>query len=168
MSANKSKKSTKTATKNCPRCEQQIPVACKSCTCGNIFISRKLLNLAQADKPRPTPAVHVETKPESKRRRPERARRDRYGSCSGKSSDARKVPSGSSSSSSSNGGGGGRGDSRKRGRPKGSPNKGKDEKAEKSEREYDIYAGLSEERAFVFAVALAEINRRILNQRVAL
>nr|XP_046249195.1 UPF0547 protein C16orf87 homolog isoform X5 [Scatophagus argus] len=43
MSANKTKK-VKMATKSCPECDQQIPVACKSCTCGYVFISRKLLN----------------------------------------------------------------------------------------------------------------------------
>ncbi|XP_056268097.1 UPF0547 protein C16orf87 homolog isoform X2 [Pseudoliparis swirei] len=43
MSANKTKK-VKMATKSCPECDQQIPVACKSCPCGYVFISRKLLN----------------------------------------------------------------------------------------------------------------------------
>lgn len=39
---------------------------------------------------------------------------------------------------------------------------------EKQEREVDIYAGLSDEKAFVFSVALAEINRKILGQRLIL
>lgn len=40
--------------------------------------------------------------------------------------------------------------------------------AEKQEKEVDIYAGLSDEKAFVFSVALAEINRKILGQRLIL
>lgn len=28
--------------KRCPRCDQTLPVACKSCPCGHVFISRKL------------------------------------------------------------------------------------------------------------------------------
>ncbi len=39
---------------------------------------------------------------------------------------------------------------------------------EKQEKEVDIYANLSDEKAFVFSVALAEINRKILGQRLIL
>lgn len=39
---------------------------------------------------------------------------------------------------------------------------------EKQEKEVDIYASLSDEKAFVFSVALAEINRKILGQRLIL
>lgn len=39
---------------------------------------------------------------------------------------------------------------------------------EKQEKEIDIYANLSDEKAFVFSVALAEINRKIINQRLIL
>ncbi|XP_069502680.1 UPF0547 protein C16orf87 homolog [Ambystoma mexicanum] len=35
----------KIAIKSCPEWEQQVPAACKSCTCGYIFISRKLLDV---------------------------------------------------------------------------------------------------------------------------
>uniref|UniRef100_A0A8C7X5L0 UPF0547 domain-containing protein n=1 Tax=Oryzias sinensis TaxID=183150 RepID=A0A8C7X5L0_9TELE len=48
MSTNKTKK-VKMATKSCPECDQQIPVACKSCPCGYVFISRKLLNARLSD-----------------------------------------------------------------------------------------------------------------------
>lgn len=40
--------------------------------------------------------------------------------------------------------------------------------SEKQEKEVDIYASLSDEKAFVFSVALAEINRKILGQRLIL
>ncbi|XP_052583410.1 UPF0547 protein C16orf87 homolog isoform X2 [Peromyscus californicus insignis] len=49
MSATRAKK-VKMATKSCPECDQQIPVACKSCPCGYIFISRKLLNAKHSEK----------------------------------------------------------------------------------------------------------------------
>lgn len=39
---------------------------------------------------------------------------------------------------------------------------------EKQEKEVDVYASLSDEKAFVFSVALAEINRKILGQRLIL
>lgn len=39
---------------------------------------------------------------------------------------------------------------------------------EKQEKEVDIYASLSDEKAFVFSVALAEINRKILGQQLIL
>lgn len=39
---------------------------------------------------------------------------------------------------------------------------------ERQEKEVDIYAGLSDEKAFVFSVALAEINRKILGQTLIL
>ncbi|XP_055473198.1 UPF0547 protein C16orf87 homolog, partial [Psammomys obesus] len=53
MSATRAKK-VKMATKSCPECDQQIPVACKSCPCGYIFISRKLLNAKHSEKSPPS------------------------------------------------------------------------------------------------------------------
>ncbi|KAG9474860.1 hypothetical protein GDO78_003362 [Eleutherodactylus coqui] len=93
MSTARAKK-VKMATKSCPQCDQQVPVACKSCPCGYIFISRKLLHGRQTERVPPT--------------------------------------------------------------------------SEKQEKEVDMYANLSDEKAFVFSVALAEINRKIINQRLIL
>nr|XP_017506358.2 UPF0547 protein C16orf87 isoform X2 [Manis javanica] len=53
MSATRAKK-VKMATKSCPECDQQVPVACKSCPCGYIFISRKLLNAKHPEKSPPS------------------------------------------------------------------------------------------------------------------
>uniref|UniRef100_A0A8C5EFK4 UPF0547 domain-containing protein n=1 Tax=Gouania willdenowi TaxID=441366 RepID=A0A8C5EFK4_GOUWI len=75
MSANKTKK-VKMATKSCPECDQQIPVACKSCPCGYVFISRKLLN-AKFNEHSSSP---ITDKLELKRRRTERIRRERIDS----------------------------------------------------------------------------------------
>ncbi|XP_036131815.1 histone-lysine N-methyltransferase SETMAR-like [Molossus molossus] len=50
MSASRAKK-VKMATKSCPECDQQVPVACKSCPCGYIFINRKLLKTSEKSSP---------------------------------------------------------------------------------------------------------------------
>ncbi|XP_061102156.1 UPF0547 protein C16orf87 homolog isoform X2 [Conger conger] len=76
MSANKVKK-VKMATKSCPECDQQIPVACKSCPCGYVFISRKLLNAKLTERSPPTI-----DKLDAKRRRTERIRREKISSVS--------------------------------------------------------------------------------------
>ncbi|GAB5582242.1 UPF0547 protein C16orf87 homolog isoform X2 [Prionailurus iriomotensis] len=72
MSATRAKK-VKMATKSCPGCDQQkleicflsifaeekdlyqnfVPVACKSCPCGYIFINRKLLKVKHSEKSSP-------------------------------------------------------------------------------------------------------------------
>ncbi|XP_074259564.1 UPF0547 protein C16orf87 homolog isoform X3 [Saimiri boliviensis] len=57
MSATRAKK-VKMATKSCPECDQQVPVACKSCPCGYIFISRKLLNAKHSEKSPPSTGSH--------------------------------------------------------------------------------------------------------------
>ncbi|XP_034881178.1 uncharacterized protein LOC118023824 isoform X3 [Mirounga leonina] len=68
MSATRAKK-VKMATKSCPECDQQstaekpyfskhsplkmVPVACKSCPCGYVFINRKLLKVKHSEKSSP-------------------------------------------------------------------------------------------------------------------
>ncbi|XP_077376512.1 UPF0547 protein C16orf87 homolog [Festucalex cinctus] len=163
MSTNKTKK-VKMATKSCPECDQQIPVACKSCPCGYVFISRKLLNAKLNE----CSSTNAADKLEFKRRRTERVRRER--------------PDGGPTAA---GGVGDPGDGRRqqhhprangqadpirrgRGRPKTVGVKKHEDDKEKQEKEVDVYAGLSDERAFVFSVALAEINRKILAQTLIL
>uniref|UniRef100_A0AAA9S3B3 Chromosome 18 C16orf87 homolog n=1 Tax=Bos taurus TaxID=9913 RepID=A0AAA9S3B3_BOVIN len=85
MSATRAKK-VKMATKSCPECDQQVPVACKSCPCGYIFISRKLLN---AKHPEKAPSS-TENKHEAKRRRTERVRREKINSTVNKDLENRK------------------------------------------------------------------------------
>ncbi|XP_070687105.1 UPF0547 protein C16orf87 homolog isoform X2 [Pempheris klunzingeri] len=139
MSANKTKK-VKMATKSCPECDQQIPVACKSCPCGYVFISRKLLNAKLNERSSPA----IADKLDFKRRRTERIRRERIDSSLTSDMENRRRSRANSQS-----------DPIRRGR-------------EKQEKEVDIYASLSDEKAFVFSVALAEINRKILGQRLIL
>ncbi|XP_021462754.1 UPF0547 protein C16orf87 homolog [Oncorhynchus mykiss] len=153
MSVNKAKK-VKMATKSCPECDQQIPVACKSCPCGYVFISRKLLNAKLNE--RSPPAID---KLDAKRRRTERIRREKINSPSTNDMENRRRCRSNSQSDQIR---------RGRGRPKTVGLKKQEEEKEKIEKEVDIYANLSDEKAFVFSVALAEINRKILGQRLIL
>ncbi|KAM9546599.1 UPF0547 protein C16orf87 homolog [Salvelinus alpinus] len=153
MSVNKAKK-VKMATKSCPECDQQIPVACKSCPCGYVFISRKLLNAKLNE--RSPPAID---NLDAKRRRTERIRREKINSPSTNDMENRRRCRSNSQSDQIR---------RGRGRPKTVGLKKQEEEKEKFEKEVDIYANLSDEKAFVFSVALAEINRKILGQRLIL
>ena len=36
--------------KRCPNCNESLPVACKSCSCGHVFISKKQQSLSQQEK----------------------------------------------------------------------------------------------------------------------
>ncbi|XP_006170529.1 UPF0547 protein C16orf87 homolog [Tupaia chinensis] len=133
----------------------EVPVACKSCPCGYIFISRKLLNAKYSEKSPPS----TENKHEAKRRRTERVRREKINSTVNKDLENRKRSRSNSHSDHIR---------RGRGRPKSASAKKHEEEREKQEKEIDIYANLSDEKAFVFSVALAEINRKIINQRLIL
>ncbi|CAG5850793.1 unnamed protein product [Menidia menidia] len=178
MSTNKTKK-VKMATKSCPECDQQIPVACKSCPCGYVFISRKLLNAKLSECSSPAiaagqagshwhllltlenmtnggVAIIVLDMLDFKRRRTERIRKERIDSPLTSDMENRRRPRANNQSDTIR---------RGRGRPKTKDQRGQREKQEK---EVDIYAGLSDEKAFVFSVALAEINRKILGQRLIL
>ncbi|XP_051972947.1 UPF0547 protein C16orf87 homolog [Xyrauchen texanus] len=150
MSTNKVKK-VKMATKSCPECDQQIPVACKSCPCGYVFISRKLLNAKLNERSNPVM--------DPKRRRTERIRKEKINLTSTNDMENRKQSRSNSQSDPIR---------RGRGRPKTVGLKKQEEEKEKQEKEVDIYANLSDEKAFVFSVALAEINRKILGQRLIL
>ncbi|KAK9392728.1 UPF0547 protein C16orf87 like [Crotalus adamanteus] len=154
MSAGRAKK-VKMATKSCPECDQQVPVACKSCPCGYIFISRKLLNAKRSER-LPSSA---ESRNDAKRRRTERVKREKINPAVNKDLENRKRSRSHSQSDHSR---------RGRGRPKAASSKKHDEEKEKQEKEVDMYANLSDEKAFVFSVALAEINRKIINQRLIL
>ncbi|KAJ8343675.1 hypothetical protein SKAU_G00310040 [Synaphobranchus kaupii] len=152
MSAIKAKK-VKMATKSCPECDQQIPVACKSCPCGYVFISRRLLNAKLTER-----SSGID-KLDPKRRRTERIRRERINSTSPTDMENRRRSRSNSQSEQIR---------RGRGRPKTTTLKKQEEEKEKQDKEIDIYANLSDEKAFVFSVALAEINRKILGQRLIL
>lgn len=155
MSANKTKK-VKMATKSCPECDQQIPVACKSCPCGFVFISRKLLTARLNERSSPA----IAEKLESKRRRTERIRKDRIESTLPNDMENRRRARVANCQVDPI--------RRGRGRPKSVGLKKLEDEKEKQEKEVDIYSSLSDEKVFVFSVALAEINRKILGQRLIL
>lgn len=58
--------------KRCPNCDQTLPVACKSCPCGHVFISRKL-HQAQVKKEQGEGMNGLER---DKRLRPERPKKE--------------------------------------------------------------------------------------------
>lgn len=101
----------------------------------------------------------TENKSEAKRRRTERVKREKINSAVSKDLENRKRSRSNSHSDQSR---------RGRGRPKSASAKKHEEEREKQEKEVDMYANLSDEKAFVFSVALAEINRKIINQRLIL
>lgn len=103
--------------------------------------------------------LRSENKHEAKRRRTERVRREKINSTVNKDLENRKRSRSNSHSDHIR---------RGRGRPKSASAKKHEEEREKQEKEIDIYANLSDEKAFVFSVALAEINRKIINQRLIL
>ncbi|XP_069868015.1 UPF0547 protein C16orf87 homolog isoform X3 [Dipodomys merriami] len=105
------------------------------------------------------PHSRPENKHEAKRRRTERVRKEKINSTVNKDLENRKRSRSNSHSDHIR---------RGRGRPKSASAKKHEEEREKQEKEIDIYANLSDEKAFVFSVALAEINRKIINQRLIL
>ncbi|XP_071496002.1 UPF0547 protein C16orf87 homolog [Diadema antillarum] len=147
----------KMVVKQCPNCENQVPVACKLCRCGHSFFSKRLIQ-STADGDEDGTGV--------KRRRTERVRRERpdYYSASEFENHLRRISTSKS---------GDKGDDKskkkkvKRGRPKGSQNKNKDgtsaEQKEK-DKEIDMYANIPTDKAFIYAVVLAEINEKIQSQ----
>ncbi|XP_053557891.1 UPF0547 protein C16orf87 homolog isoform X2 [Bombina bombina] len=141
--------------KHCSVGACEVPVACKSCPCGYIFISRKLLHAKQTGRRPPT----LENRSDFKRRRTERVKRERINSTVSKDLENRKRSRSNSQSELGR---------RGRGRPKTTSIKKQEDEKEKQEKEVDMYANLSDEKAFVFSVALAEINRKIINQRLIL
>uniref|UniRef100_A0A8V0ZVW3 C16orf87 homolog n=1 Tax=Gallus gallus TaxID=9031 RepID=A0A8V0ZVW3_CHICK len=117
MSSSRAKK-VKMATKSCPECDQQVPVACKSCPCGYIFISRKLLHAKRAERSPPI----TENKSEAKRRRTERVKREKINSAVNKDLENRKRSRSNSHSDHSR---------RGRGRPKSASAKKHEEERDK-------------------------------------
>lgn len=58
--------------KRCPSCDQTLPVACKSCPCGHVFISRKQHHQAQVKKE----GDSLNGSERDKRLRPERPKKE--------------------------------------------------------------------------------------------
>ncbi|XP_054748906.1 UPF0547 protein C16orf87 homolog isoform X1 [Lytechinus pictus] len=155
----------KMVVKHCPDCEKPVPVACKECRCGHSFFNKKLLQSHPGGSDVASVAGETGAEEDSngvKRRRTERVRRERpdYYSASEFENHLRRISTSKS---------GEKGDDKsskkkkhRRGRPKGSQNKSVEEIEE--ERERDLYSNLPTDKAFVYAVVLAEINEKIQMQ----
>ncbi|XP_013378812.1 UPF0547 protein C16orf87 homolog [Lingula anatina] len=166
MSSRPKDKFTRTVTKRCPACKQQIPVACRSCPCGHVYPARR--TAAKLD----PPAGEVK-----KRRMSERTKKERpsyYESIDLRLVSTARRRTTSTCSSTSPGDGRRRG----RGRPKGSQNKPKtdsptpspspsnsaSERQSESKEEDNSYDNLSAEKSFQYSIILAEINRKFCSQ----
>ncbi|KAL3211982.1 hypothetical protein MRX96_008238 [Rhipicephalus microplus] len=152
-------------TKHCPKCEQQVPVACKSCPCGHeFFASRKSRGASEQSSQRP-------------RRRTERVRKERQSyltalvleqrAAAARAKRARRNgsrrgrPPANRSSSHDSGDEG-----RKLNRPRCGPAKPAKpvEPEMPDEEEEDVFAGCSQERLELYAAILADINRKLSSQ----
>lgn len=149
---------TRTVTKPCPECDQQIPVACKTCPCGYQFPSKRTSATPQKE------AIPVEKKRRRMSERTKRERPDYFNSLELELPRRRRTVSSSSRvpvTSSSNSSG-----KRGRGRPKGSPNKPKEESPQpganqtETDKEENVYETLTAEKALQYSVILAELNRK--------
>ncbi|XP_046347170.1 UPF0547 protein C16orf87 homolog isoform X1 [Haliotis rufescens] len=175
------KKFDRTVVKKCPVCQQQVPVACKGCTCGHQFPTRgRASSQSQKSPDGKTPPTYGEGnngdgEQEPMRRRTVRTKRVRpdffnpleleYSNKKVKKPEVSKpevskqevsIPEPAPESP-----------KKKRGRPKGSLNRSKSEEKPKEQRttqEEDLFSSLPPEKALQYSVILAELNRKMLTQ----
>ncbi|KAI8501888.1 PREDICTED: UPF0547 protein C16orf87 homolog isoform X4 [Branchiostoma belcheri] len=175
--------------KQCPACAQQIPVACKSCPCGHLFMSKRPLN------PKPLSAAS-DGCPEDSRQgeehladpdwkegqdKPVRVKRRRSNrSCiTDTESFIKKVTleadrddtnsniSEASAASTSAEQGEGAPRKKRPGRPKGTVSKNKDGNSAEKEKnaEEEMFNNLTLEQKLLYSIALADINHKLRGQR---
>ncbi|XP_047929258.2 UPF0547 protein C16orf87 homolog isoform X1 [Anser cygnoides] len=152
MSSSRAKK-VKMATKSCPECDQQVPVACKSCPCGYIFISRKLLHAKRAERSPPI----AENKSEAKRRRTERVKREKINSAVNKDLENRKRSRSNSHSDHSR---------RGRGRPKSASAKKHEEERGKKKKSKKTTKKKNQTKAAFTGVVQFQVQNMILKNRL--
>ncbi|XP_066289334.1 UPF0547 protein C16orf87 homolog isoform X1 [Branchiostoma lanceolatum] len=175
--------------KQCPACAQQIPVACKSCPCGHLFMSKRPLNpkplLAASDVSHEGGAEGEEhmQDPDWKegQDKPVRVKRRRSNrSCISETESFIKkvaleadrddtnsnVSEGSGASASADQG---EGAPRKKrpGRPKGTVSKNKEGNSAEKEKnaEEEMFNNLTLEQKLLYSIALADINHKLRGQR---
>ncbi|KAJ8675832.1 hypothetical protein QAD02_011618 [Eretmocerus hayati] len=61
---------TKTISKGCPKCEQQVPVACKACPCGHSFFNARRNSIHRPPSPESTGAMKTRRTNRVKREKP--------------------------------------------------------------------------------------------------
>ncbi|XP_038069915.1 UPF0547 protein C16orf87 homolog [Patiria miniata] len=152
--------------KQCPHCDQQVPVACKACYCGYEFFQRRVYHAK----------LEQSSDPNNKNRRTGRVKRERpdYYSASEFETHLRRLSTksercGSSNSPLKSPKKKHRGRPRKKGSTlnKSTKTKVKGESSNtetKDNKEEDVYANMSTENAYSYMVVLAEINRKLQSQ----
>ncbi|XP_071087251.1 UPF0547 protein C16orf87 homolog isoform X2 [Haliotis cracherodii] len=170
------KKFDRTVVKKCPVCQQQVPVACKGCTCGHQFPTRgRAASQSQKSPDGKTPPTYGEGnngdgEQEPMRRRTVRTKRVRpdffnpleleYSNKKVKKPEVSKPEVSKQEPAPES-------PKKKRGRPKGSLNRSKSEEKPKEQRttqEEDLFSSLPPEKALQYSVILAELNRKMLTQ----
>ncbi|XP_046347171.1 UPF0547 protein C16orf87 homolog isoform X2 [Haliotis rufescens] len=170
------KKFDRTVVKKCPVCQQQVPVACKGCTCGHQFPTRgRASSQSQKSPDGKTPPTYGEGnngdgEQEPMRRRTVRTKRVRpdffnpleleYSNKKVKKPEVSKPEVSKQEPAPES-------PKKKRGRPKGSLNRSKSEEKPKEQRttqEEDLFSSLPPEKALQYSVILAELNRKMLTQ----
>lgn len=153
-------------TKHCPKCEQQVPVACKSCPCGHEFFASRRSRGGASEQRLPrrrTERVRKErqsylTALVLEQRAAARAKRARRNSRRGR--PPRSPPAHHHDSASD--------EARKLNRPRcgppAKPAKSVVEPEMPDEEEEDMFAGCTKERLELYATILADINRKLCSQ----
>lgn len=156
-------------TKHCPKCQQQVPVACKSCPCGHEFFAN-----------RRTQASRTTEDPPGGRRRTERVRKERQSYLAALVLEERARQRAAAKRR--------RLGTNKRGRPR-NPSSHDDSSEEgrrqqgraklqaktkppvtpiepemPDEEEEDVFAGASKEKLELYSDILADINRKLCSQ----
>lgn len=169
-------------TKQCPNCQQHVPVACKACPCGHVFfVARRAVSLkkkartdegevkrrrterTKRERPDYFNSLQIENEPK-KVKTPQKTRKktdnsgsnekEGEGSNSEEGSEAANRAQSSSSLNNKN---------KKRGRPK--KNFSSQDKAAEKEEEIDMFAKLPKEKEEQFGIILSEINRKMMQQQ---
>ncbi|KFM67137.1 hypothetical protein X975_10626, partial [Stegodyphus mimosarum] len=172
-------------TKQCPKCQQHVPVACKACPCGHVFfVTRRPVSIHKTGRT---------DDGEIKRRRTERTKRERPDYFNSlqienelkkmKSLQKTRKKSENNSNANEKEGEGSNSEEgsevvnpprpstlntkhRKRGRPKKNfSNADKTEKTSEKDDDDDMFANLSKEKEHQFSIILAEINQKIYQQQ---
>ncbi|KAL5012192.1 hypothetical protein ScPMuIL_010743 [Solemya velum] len=156
------RKFDRTVVKRCIKCQLQMPVACKYCTCGNQFTTRA--------KTTPTKSDKEDEIVEGKRKRPERSKREKPDFF--KPLDLEKQTrkprrrQESTASTSSAVQSGGESPRKKRGRPRKFPPKAVTEQKKPNlvPLDEDMFANIPAEKAEQFSIILSELNRKMITQ----
>ncbi|XP_054713148.1 UPF0547 protein C16orf87 homolog [Uloborus diversus] len=170
-------------TKQCPKCQQHVPVACKACPCSHVFfvarrpvsvhkvgrtddgeVKRRRTERTKRERPDYFNSLQIENelkKMKNMQRTRKKAENSNANEKEGEGSNSEGSEAANRSRTSLNT------KHKKRGRPKKNPsNTEKSEpKSVEKEEDIDMFANLSKEKEQQFNVILSEINRKIMIQQ---